>query len=77
MTGWEYVGAVLCIESPAIDLTDVLADVPARVIGPARVGDAGLGLAGYVCAVSGGGRRLEVGRWLVQSGVVVRRLHQC
>jgi hypothetical protein len=74
LTGWEYVGAVLCIEPPAVDLADVLADVPARVEGPARVSDAGLGVARHVGAVSCGGRRLEVERWLVHSGFVVRPL---
>ena len=57
-TRWEYVSTILSIEPAAIDLANVLTDIPRGGVGAEGVGGASLGIAGHVGTVSDGRCRL-------------------
>ena len=58
LTRWKYVGAILSIEPTTIDFTNILGNIPGGVVGPERVDNASLGVAGHVNTVSNGRCRL-------------------
>ena len=70
-TRWEYISTILSIEPAAIDLANVLTDIPGGGVGAEGVGGASLGIAGYVGTVSDGRCRLKIEGWLVYFWLVV------